>query len=166
MTAVLPDELTRDNTKDIAKNDEFFENVLGKIKARQWTLADFDWDKPGADTINPEQFDDLKQFMSDLVWIEHIGGRMMGTLGITAPNDTLREIYSYFHAEEQRHANAEIALMRRWGMLAEEIRLSPGTSRHYCRHFVDSTTSVTGGSRSSTWPPSSRSSRWASMARC
>lgn len=57
--------------------------------------------------------------MSDLVWIEHIGGRMMGTLGITAPNDTLREIYSYFHAEEQRHANAEIALMRRWGMLAE-----------------------------------------------
>ncbi|SID94869.1 hypothetical protein [Mycobacteroides abscessus] len=119
MTAVLPDELTRDNTKDIAKNDESFENVLGKIKARQWTLADFDWDKPGADTINPEQFDDLKQFMSDLVWIEHIGGRMMGTLGITAPNDTLREIYSYFHAEEQRHANAEIALMRRWGMLAE-----------------------------------------------
>ncbi len=61
MTAVLPEELTRDNTKDIAKNDEFFENVLGKIKARQWTLADFDWDKPGADTINPEQFDDLKQ---------------------------------------------------------------------------------------------------------
>ena len=28
-----------------------------------------------------------------------------------------RQIYSYFHAEEQRHANAELALMRRWGML-------------------------------------------------
>ncbi|MCG8610077.1 MAG: ferritin-like domain-containing protein, partial [Pseudomonadales bacterium] len=34
-----------------------------------------------------------------------------------APTDTLRELYSYFHAEEQRHANAEMALMRRWGML-------------------------------------------------
>ncbi|WP_078278154.1 hypothetical protein [Mycobacteroides franklinii] len=117
MTAVLADDVTRENTKNVEKNDAFFESVLGKIKARQWTLADFDWDKPGAETIDPEQFDDLKQFMSDLVWIEHIGGRMMGTLGITAPNDTLREIYSYFHAEEQRHANAEIALMRRWGML-------------------------------------------------
>lgn len=53
MTAVLPDELTRDNTKDIAKNDEFFENVLGKIKARQWTLADFDWDKPGLTPSTP-----------------------------------------------------------------------------------------------------------------
>lgn len=28
MTAVLPEELTRDNTKDIAKNDEFFEKGL------------------------------------------------------------------------------------------------------------------------------------------
>ncbi|MBA0044983.1 hypothetical protein [Mycobacteroides sp. LB1] len=119
MTTVLADDPTRENTKNITKNDEFFVNVLGKVKARQWTLADFDWDKPGADTINPEQFDDLKRFMSDLVWIEHIGGRMMGTLGVTAPNDTLREIYSYFHAEEQRHANAEIALMHRWGMLEE-----------------------------------------------
>ncbi len=90
MTAVLPDELTRENTKDISKNDEFFENVLVKIKARQWTLADFEWDKPGAETINQEPFEDLKQFMSDLVWIEHIGGRMMGTLGITAPSYTLR----------------------------------------------------------------------------
>ena len=29
------------------------------------------------------------------------------------------DIYRYFHAEEQRHANAELALMRRWGMLEE-----------------------------------------------
>lgn len=70
MTAVLADDVTRENTKNIEKNDAFFESVLGKIKARQWTLADFDWDKPGAETIDPEQFDDLKQFMSDLVWID------------------------------------------------------------------------------------------------
>src|SRR5262249_28775175 len=31
----------------------------------------------------------------------------------------LKEIYTYFHAEEQRHANAELALMRRWGMLQD-----------------------------------------------
>ena len=30
-----------------------------------------------------------------------------------------REIYRYFHAEEQKHANAELALMKRWGMLAD-----------------------------------------------
>ncbi|MGM3150953.1 hypothetical protein, partial [Escherichia coli] len=34
-----------------------------------------------------------------------------------APTATIREIYQHFHAEEQKHANAELALMRRWGML-------------------------------------------------
>jgi hypothetical protein len=39
-----------------------------------------------------------------------------------APTPEIAEIYRYFHAEEQRHANAELALLHRWGMLdGEEI---------------------------------------------
>ena len=44
-------------------------------------------------------------------------------------NPTLAEIYRYFHAEEQRHANAELALMKRWGML--DGRRDP---RAQCQH--------------------------------
>ena len=83
------------------------DDVLVKIKARQWALADFDWDAPGAEKITDEQRPKLKAFMADLVWIEQVGGRAFAALATKAPDDTLREIYTWFHAEEQRHANAE-----------------------------------------------------------
>lgn len=91
--------------------------MLAKIKSSQWALADIDWDAPGADKITPEQWPKLKEFMADLMWIEHVGARGFAAMAKKAPNDTLKEIYVYFHAEEQRHANAEMALMKRWGML-------------------------------------------------
>src|SRR6202046_914444 len=93
------------------------EAMLTKIKDRQWALADIDWAGPGAETIRPEFRPKLKAFMADLCWIENIGARGFAALAKKAPNPTVAEIYRYFHAEEQRHANAELALMKRWGML-------------------------------------------------
>lgn len=93
------------------------DKMLEKVKASQWALADIDWEAPGADSISDEQWPKLKAFMIDLVWIEHIGARGFAAMAKNAPTDTLRELYTYFHAEEQRHANAEMALMKRWGML-------------------------------------------------
>lgn len=95
-------------------------DMLAKIKARQWALADIEWDAPGADLITDEQRPKLKEFMSDLVWIEQVGARGFAALALKTPDETLSEIYRYFHAEEQRHANAELALMRRWGMLDDD----------------------------------------------
>lgn len=91
--------------------------MLAKIKDRQWALADIDWDAPGAERITDEQRPKLKAFMADLCWIENIGARGFAALAKKAPTPTIAEIYRYFHAEEQRHANAELALMKRWGML-------------------------------------------------
>ena len=91
--------------------------MLAKIKDRQWALADIDWDAPGAELITDEQRPQLKAFMADLCWIENIGARGFAALAKKAPTPTIAEIYRYFHAEEQRHANAELALMKRWGML-------------------------------------------------
>lgn len=98
------------------------DKMLERIKATQWSLADIDWDAPGAELVtdNPELYAKLKPFMADLMWIEHVGARAFAAMAKKAPTDTLREIYSYFHAEEQRHANAEMALMKRWGMLDSE----------------------------------------------
>lgn len=96
------------------------DKMLAKIKATQWALADIDWDAPGVDKITPEQWPKLKAFMADLMWIEHVGARGFAAMAKKAPTETLREIYTYFHAEEQRHANAEMALMKRWGMLDSE----------------------------------------------
>src|ERR1700743_812527 len=95
------------------------EAMLAKIKDRQWALADIDWDAPGAEMITDEQRPQLKAFMADLCWIENIGARGFAALAKKAPTPTIGEIYRYFHAEEQRHANAELALMKRWGMLSD-----------------------------------------------
>ena len=62
----------------------------------------------------------MQPFMADLVWIEHVGARGFASLATKAPTPTIKEIYRYFHAEEQKHANAELALMKRWGMLDED----------------------------------------------
>jgi hypothetical protein len=99
------------------------DKMLAKIKASEWALAEIDWDAPGADKITPEQWPKLKAFMVDLMWIEHVGARGFAAMAKSAPTDTLREIYTYFHAEEQRHANAEMALMKRWGMLDSDTEL-------------------------------------------
>ncbi|MCU5783386.1 hypothetical protein MA04_02686 [Alcanivorax balearicus MACL04] len=93
------------------------DKMLAKVKSSQWALADIDWDAPGADLITAEQWPKLKAFMADLMWIEHVGARGFAAMAKKAPDDTLKQIYTYFHAEEQRHANAEMALMKRWGML-------------------------------------------------
>lgn len=96
------------------------DEMLQRIKDKQWALADIDWDAPGAELIEPELWAKLKPFMTDLMWIEKVGARGFAALARKAPTPTLKSIYEHFHAEEQKHANAELALMRRWGMLEND----------------------------------------------
>ncbi|MFF0490227.1 ferritin-like domain-containing protein [Nocardia sp. NPDC003482] len=114
-----------------------FDAMLAKIKARQWALAEIDWDAPGADLITPEQHAKLKPFMADLMWIENVGARGFAAMAKKAPTATLREIYRYFHAEEQRHANAELALMRRWNMLDGDEIPEPNINVKLVIDFLD-----------------------------
>ncbi len=113
------------------------EKMLAKVKASQWALADIDWDAPGAEKITAEQWPKLKAFMADLMWIEHVGARGFAAMAKKAPNDTLKEIYTYFHAEEQRHANAEMALMKRWGMLDGEDIPEPNKNLKLVIQWLD-----------------------------
>ena len=54
-----------------------------------------------------------------------------------APTPTLAEIYRYFHAEEQRHANAELALMKRWGMLDDGEMPEPNVNIRLAMDWLD-----------------------------
>lgn len=113
------------------------EDMLEKIKDRQWALVDVDWDAPGAELITDEQRPRLRAFMADLVWIENIGARGFAALAKKAPDPTLAEIYRYFHAEEQKHANAELALMRRWGMLEDDEVPEPNVNVRLAIEWLD-----------------------------
>ena len=113
------------------------DTMLAKIKDRQWALADIDWQAPGADTITDEMRPKLKAFMADLCWIENIGARGFAALAKKAPTPTIAEIYRYFHAEEQRHANAELALMKRWGMLDDGEMPEPNVNIRLAMDWLD-----------------------------
>jgi hypothetical protein len=113
------------------------DEMLQKIKDRQWALADIDWDAPGAETISDEFRPKLKEFMADLCWIENVGARGFAALATKAPTSTIAEIYRYFHAEEQRHANAELALMKRWGMLEEGEIPEPSVNIRMAIEWLD-----------------------------
>lgn len=122
-------------TEQLAK----LEKMLVKIKASQWALADIDWDAPGREIVteDAELYPKLKAFMADLMWIEHVGARGFAAMAKVAPNDTLKEIYQYFHAEEQRHANAEMALMKRWGMLDGDTLPEPNINIRLVVEWLD-----------------------------
>lgn len=111
--------------------------MLAKIKDRQWALADVDWDAPGAETIDDDFRPKLKAFMADLCWIENVGARGFAAMATKAPTPTIAEIYRYFHAEEQRHANAELALMKRWGMLAQGEIPEPSVNIRLAIEWLD-----------------------------
>lgn len=112
------------------------EKMLEKVKNTQWTLSDIDWDAPGRELVTAEQWPKLKDFMADLMWIEHVGARAFSAMSKKAPTETLREMYAIFHAEEQRHANAEMALMKRWGMLEGDIP-KPNTNLRLIIEWLD-----------------------------
>jgi hypothetical protein len=113
------------------------DNMLQKIKDRQWALADIDWDAPGAELIDAELHAKLKPFLSDLMWIENVGARGFAAMAKKAPTQTLKSIYEHFHAEEQKHANAELALMRRWGMLVDDEIPSPNVNVQLVINWLD-----------------------------
>ncbi|MCK5769528.1 hypothetical protein [Algiphilus sp.] len=113
------------------------DRMLEKVKASQWALVDIDWDAPGAELVTEAQWPKLKAFMSDLMWIEHVGARGFAAMAKGAPTETLRELYSYFHAEEQRHANAEMALMKRWGMLEGDELPEPNINLRLVIEWLD-----------------------------
>jgi hypothetical protein len=113
------------------------DNMLTKIKDRQWALADIDWEAPGAELITQEQWPRLKAFMADLVWIENVGARGFAAMAPKAPDENLKEIYRYFHAEEQRHANAELALMKRWGMIDGDEMPEPNVNIRLAIEWLD-----------------------------
>ncbi|MEJ9080395.1 ferritin-like domain-containing protein [Gordonia malaquae] len=113
------------------------DRMLAMIKNRQWALADIDWDAPGAELIEPELHAKLKPFLSDLMWIENVGARGFAAMAKKAPTPTLKSIYEHFHAEEQKHANAELALMRRWGMLENDEIPSPNVNVQLIINWLD-----------------------------
>lgn len=96
-----------------------------KCQRLQWRLDDVDWDAPGAEAVTPERAAQLQDFLGDLYWIETTASIVFGAMEGRAEDPLLQAIFASFHVDERRHADAELRLMWRWGMLPRGERPTP-----------------------------------------
>jgi hypothetical protein len=93
------------------------EKMRGSCERLQWKLDQVDWEAPGAETLGAERVASLAPFMGDLYWIESVAAVAFGAMARSTDDATLKPIFESFAADEQRHADAELRLMERWGMV-------------------------------------------------
>jgi hypothetical protein len=91
--------------------------MLAKCGRLQWTVDDVDWDAPGANVVDDEMRGRLGGFMADLHWIEAIAAIAFRAMARQADEPAMKGIFASFSIDEQRHADAELLLMRRWGIV-------------------------------------------------
>jgi len=84
-------------------------------EAGQWSLDKFDWDAPG----RPDREEAVRYqgFLSDVVWIELVAEPVFQAMTRQVEDADLAAVYDLFGRDERRHAEAEMALMRRWRLL-------------------------------------------------
>ena len=81
----------------------------------QWSLDDVDWAGPGC--ADRETARSLEGFLSDVVWVEYVAEPIFEEMANHSVDPNLQAIYRSFSADERRHADAELKLMQRWGLL-------------------------------------------------
>ena len=92
----------------------------------QWSVDDVDWDAPGhADRATAES---LRGFLSDVVWVEYVAEPIFTAMADNVTDPDLQAIYRSFSADERRHADAELELMVRWGLLRRGEMPSPNVN--------------------------------------
>jgi predicted metal-dependent hydrolase len=100
--------------------------MLDKCNRLQWSLGDIDWDAPGSDCADDRL--SLAGIMGDLYWIESVAAMVFGAMRDATNEPELRGIFASFAIDEQRHADAELMLMRRWDMVGKGETPAPNVN--------------------------------------
>ena len=102
--------------------------IMEKCYRMQWRVDELDWDAPGRERVSDAQAASLAGFMGDLYWIEFIASVIFEAMEAGTDDATLRSVFASFAVDELRHADAELALMRRWGMVGASEKPSPNVN--------------------------------------
>lgn len=99
-----------------------------KCAGLQWCVDELDWDAPGAERVDDAQAVALAPFMADLYWIERVAATVFGAMAQRERDPVRRAIFESFAVDEQRHADAELQLMVRWGIMGRRQTPRPNPS--------------------------------------
>ncbi len=140
---------------------------LARMKAKcaqlQWSLDDIDWDGPGK--ISKEEAQRLEGFLGDVVWVEDIAQPIFQAMAKNVADSDLREIYESFAEDERRHAEAEMEVMHRWGLLKRGTMPTPNVNirvlfDQLSKHAHELHPSILSSIRSATVSPPPLSRLW------
>jgi hypothetical protein len=94
------------------------DRVLANTRAGQWSVDDFDWSRPleGADHLGRRERREAGLALAFTAGLERQAARVFGLCATYADDPRAREIYRLFARDEDRHAAAELALARRYGV--------------------------------------------------
>jgi hypothetical protein len=102
--------------------------MLDKCDRLQWSIGDIAWDAPGSEAVSEEDRLSLTGIMGDLYWIESVAAVVFGAMRDATAEPELRGIFASFALDEQRHADAELMLMRRWTIVGRNEIPSPNVN--------------------------------------
>jgi hypothetical protein len=102
--------------------------MLAKCGRLQWSIADIAWDAPGVDAVGELDRGAVTGVMRDLYWIESVAAVVFGAMRDRTTEPDLRGIFASFAVDEQRHADAELMLMRRWGVVGRHEVPAPNVN--------------------------------------
>lgn len=102
------------------------DHVLQATRKGQWSVDEFDWSRPleGASGISKRELREMGLIIVFTAGLERQAAKIFDACASYVTDERAREIYKLFAIDEDRHADAELKLARRYGVGWEDLPLA------------------------------------------
>lgn len=101
-------------------------NILEISKKSKWSVDDFDWDQPLSDDLDDKAKKNLGTAFLYISGIERLGAAAFRIHAKNVNNKDAAKVFEIFSEDEERHADAELAMAKRLGVEWKDL---PWTAR-------------------------------------
>ncbi|MEW6775991.1 MAG: ferritin-like domain-containing protein [Bdellovibrionota bacterium] len=100
-------------------------HVLENTRKGQWSVHEFDWDAPlqGAEGLTKDELRQAGLMILFTAGLERQAAKIFGLCAKHVSDKTAKQIYEFFERDENRHAEAEILMARRYGVEWKDLPL-------------------------------------------
>lgn len=96
-------------------------NILEISRKSKWSLEDFNWDHPLSDDLDDKTKKDLGTAFLYISGIERLGAAAFRIHARNVDNKDAAKLFEIFAEDEERHADAELAMAKRLGLQWKDL---------------------------------------------
>ncbi len=96
-------------------------NILEISKKSKWSLEDFNWEQPLSDDLDDKTKKDLGTAFLYISGIERLGAAAFRIHAKNVDNKDAAKLFEIFAEDEERHADAELAMAKRLGVQWKDL---------------------------------------------